>query len=45
MSGGAIVDSGPLVAHLFDRHAVLTLDSDFSIYRKHGDKPIPLIAP
>jgi uncharacterized protein len=27
------------------RHAVLTLDSDFSVYRKNGRMPIPLIRP
>jgi hypothetical protein len=24
------------MAELFDRHRVLTLDSDFRVYRKHG---------
>jgi predicted nucleic acid-binding protein len=33
------------MAELFDRHAVLTLDSDFSIYRKHGREPLVLIVP
>lgn len=33
------------MAELFDRHEVLTLDSDFSIYRKHGREPIVLIQP
>lgn len=33
------------MAELFDRHEVLTLDSDFSIYRKHGREPIVLIRP
>ena len=33
------------MAELNDRHAVFTLDSDFSIYRKHGRAPIALIHP
>jgi uncharacterized protein len=33
------------MAELHQRHAVLTLDSDFSIYRKHGRDPIALIHP
>jgi predicted nucleic acid-binding protein len=33
------------MAELHDRHAVLTLDSDFSVYRKHGRAPLTLIAP
>ncbi len=33
------------MAELFDRHEVLTLDSDFSVYRKHGREPIALIQP
>ena len=33
------------MAELFERHEVLTLDSDFSIYRKHGREPIILITP
>jgi len=28
-----------------DTHAVFTLDSDFSIYRKHGRHPLSLISP
>jgi predicted nucleic acid-binding protein len=31
------------MAELHDRHAVLTLDSDFSVYRKHGREPLVLI--
>ena len=31
------------MAEIHDGHAVLTLDSDFSIYRKHGRIPISLI--
>ncbi len=33
------------MAELHDRHAVLTLDSDFSVYRKHGREPLVLIHP
>jgi predicted nucleic acid-binding protein len=33
------------MAELFDQHRVLTLDSDFSIYRKHGREPLELIRP
>jgi predicted nucleic acid-binding protein len=33
------------MAEIFDRHAVLTLDSDFLIYRKHGRAPLLLIQP
>jgi predicted nucleic acid-binding protein len=33
------------MAEIYDRHVVLTLDSDFTIYRKHGRVPIALIAP
>jgi len=33
------------MAELNDRHAVFTLDSDYSIYRKHGRAPIALIHP
>jgi predicted nucleic acid-binding protein len=29
----------------FDRHAVLTLDSDFTVYRKNGRDPLTLIHP
>lgn len=31
------------MAELFEQHRVLTLDSDFSIYRKHGREPLDLI--
>src|SRR5882724_2238873 len=31
------------MAEIFDRHSVLTLDSDFLIYRKHGQIPLALI--
>jgi predicted nucleic acid-binding protein len=33
------------MAELNDRHAVFTLDSDFSVYRKNGRVPIALIHP
>jgi len=33
------------LAELFDEATVITLDQDFSIYRKHGRQTIPLIAP
>jgi uncharacterized protein len=33
------------MAEIHERHAVLTLDSDFSVYRKHGRVPLPLIHP
>ena len=33
------------MAELFDQHQVLTLDSDFSVYRKHGREPLALIQP
>jgi predicted nucleic acid-binding protein len=33
------------MSELYDRSRVLTLDSDFRIYRRHGRKVIPLIAP
>jgi predicted nucleic acid-binding protein len=33
------------MTELFDRHQVFTLDSDFTVYRKHGSTPIPLIVP
>ena len=33
------------MAELYQRHAVLTLDADFMIYRKDGRDPLPLIYP
>jgi uncharacterized protein len=33
------------MAEIHERHAVLTLDSDFSVYRKHGRIPLTLIHP
>jgi len=33
------------MAELYARHSVLTLDSDFSVYRKKGNVPLSLISP
>ena len=33
------------MAEICEQHAVLTLDADFSVYRKHGRVPLPLIHP
>ncbi len=33
------------MSEIHDRHAVLTLDSDFLIYREHGRTSLPLIHP
>jgi len=33
------------MSELYENHAVLTLDSDFHIYRKHGRQSIELIFP
>jgi predicted nucleic acid-binding protein len=33
------------MAEIHDRHAVLTLDSDFLVYRKHGRVPLTIIHP
>jgi predicted nucleic acid-binding protein len=33
------------MAEVHEQHAILTLDSDFSVYRKHGRIPLPLIQP
>lgn len=33
------------MAEIFERHSVLTLDSDFLIYRKHRRTPLALIHP
>lgn len=33
------------MAELFEHHAVFTLDSDFSVYRKNGREPLNLIRP
>lgn len=33
------------MAEIHEDHSVLTLDSDFTVYRKHGRAPIPLMHP
>jgi len=33
------------MAELHERHAVFTLDSDFSVYRKNGRSPLMLVHP
>jgi len=33
------------MTEIYERHAVLTLDSDFTVYRKHGRDPLALIYP
>jgi uncharacterized protein len=33
------------MAEIHERHAVLTLDSDFTVYRKHSRVPLELIHP
>jgi predicted nucleic acid-binding protein len=33
------------MAEIYDKHAVLTLDSDFFVYRKHGRGSLALIHP
>ena len=33
------------MAEIHDQHDVLTLDADFSVYRKHGRVPLKLIYP
>jgi hypothetical protein len=33
------------MAEIYERHAVLTLDADFTVYRKHGRLPLMLIHP
>ncbi len=33
------------MAKIHDSHGVLTLDSDFTVYRKHGRLPLALISP
>jgi len=33
------------MAEIYESHDVLTLDSDFTIYRKHGRVPLKLIQP
>lgn len=33
------------MGEIHERHAILTLDSDFSVYRKHGRVPLTLVNP
>ena len=33
------------MAEIYERHAVLTLDLDFAVYRKYGRIPLTLIHP
>jgi predicted nucleic acid-binding protein len=33
------------MSEIHDRHSVLTLDSDFLVYRKHGRAPLAIIHP
>jgi len=33
------------MAEIYEGHAVLTLDSDFTVYRKHGRDPLSVIYP
>ncbi|MBI3392112.1 MAG: PIN domain-containing protein [Nitrospirae bacterium] len=33
------------MAELYEKHAIFTLDSDFTVYRKHGREPLVLIRP
>jgi len=33
------------MAELYQRHAMLTLDADFTVYRRHGHDPLALIYP
>jgi predicted nucleic acid-binding protein len=33
------------MAEIHDRHVILTLDSDFLVYRKHGRTPLTLLHP
>jgi predicted nucleic acid-binding protein len=42
----SVVDASLVrMAERFSRSAVLTLDSDFKLYRKHGTRVIPVILP
>jgi hypothetical protein len=40
-----LLDTGPWVAVVAEACQLLTLDSDFTVYRRHGRKLIPLICP
>ena len=33
------------MTEIYERYAVFTLDSDFTVYRKHGHEPLALIYP
>jgi uncharacterized protein len=33
------------MTEIYEQYAVLTLDSDFTVYRKHGREPLTLISP
>ena len=33
------------MAEIYERHPILTLDSDFAVYRKHGKVPLAVIHP
>jgi hypothetical protein len=44
MAESVLVDPSFLVAFLRQRE-VLTADSDFRVYRRHGRQVIPLVAP
>lgn len=33
------------LAEVYDDHHLCTFDSDFTIYRKHGRSPVPLLSP
>jgi hypothetical protein len=33
------------MAEIYRRHAIVTLDPDFSVYRKHGRVPLLLVHP
>lgn len=33
------------MTEIHERHAILTLDSDFAVYRKHGRLPLALVHP
>jgi hypothetical protein len=47
MQKSIILDTGVLVrmSELYPDASVLTLDSDFKIYRKHRDRAIPIVSP
>ena len=52
MTRAAIDDTGPpadacvaRIAELFGTHAILSLDSDFSVYGKHGKESLAFVQP